>query len=148
MNHIKTFEELAELETNEGFKDFMIGGLLILSSIIPNYILSSNVYNYGGEKIEALSTNTLDKKTLIKTLKQLLKEGFDVTPGDLPIKMQLEGLPEDGDFVLINTAGGTVTGADFMLEQLIKSKGAKKKVIKLFKKGSKAIEAVAVILLK
>ena len=147
MIHIDRFSEFSieEIETNEGVKDFVIGGILMLSAILPSHLLSSNVYEIGGEKIEVTKTNkSLSKESAIKAIKKLSKDGFEVAAGDLPIDMQIKRLP-DGEFSIINTAGETMSSANLMLSNLIKiEKG--KSVLKLFKKTGKSVQGISIII--
>ena len=146
MNHLKSFEEM-----NEGlFKNFTVAGLLVLSTILPSsYVMSNNVVN-DGNKIESIQTNKkLNKNDIKKIIKKLSKEGFGVTPDNIPLDIQLDKLPEDGNFILINTVSETITSANFMITQLINNnKEQKKKAIKLFKKNNKSIEVIAIVLLQ
>jgi len=139
MKHLKSSDEV-----NEGIKEILIGGLLVLSSIFPNQALSNNIYNYDGDDIEVIETkNSIDRKELIKTLKRLERDGFQVETGRQPISMLIKKL-KDGDFIILNTSAQQMAAANFMLSQIVENDGGDE-VIRLIKKTGRSYQAIVVI---
>ncbi len=139
MKHLKSSDEV-----NEGMKEILIGGLLVLSSIFPNKALSNNIYNYDDVEVEVIGTkNSIDRKELIKTLKRLESDGFQVETGRRPISMMIKTL-KDGDFIILNTSGQTMDSANFMLSQIVENDGGDE-VIRLIKKTGRSYQAIVVI---
>ena len=139
MKHLKNYEEL-----NEGVKEILIGGLLVLSSIFPANALSSNSYNHNNDKVEIVETkNTISKKELIKALKKLEREGFRVETGNLPISMIIKNLKGD-NFTIFNASAQTMGSANAALSQIVKNNGGKQ-IVKLFKKTGRSIQAIVIV---
>lgn len=154
MKHLQLYEDFIKNEDfdnfdnlDEGWKSLAIGGLLSLATILPSsYIQASNTVK-DGDKIESVKTNKqLSKKDIIKIIKKLSKDGFEVSVGAVPLKNAIEKLPDDGNYEMVNTLGQYQSGAEFSLTQLVNSKGRYKKIIKLYKNNPNSVEAIAIVL--
>lgn len=138
-------------ELNEGWKDIALGGMLILSSIIPHNALSKEKIKVGNSRIEYASTEkTLNKQEVGNIISKLIKNDFTHPLGSLPIDKDYIKTMHDGKYFIINSVGKTHTDLKHSLNALVnmEKRGRIIKIINLYKDSNSGenIEGVSIVM--
>jgi len=145
-------------------KNGHFGSLVIISSIIPQNMIANNTESSPDNSVNTeivsdvndspgetyvVDDVSLTKKQVQKILTKFVKQGYEVTVGQIPTNKETIKKIKDGKYLIVNAVSKTQTGATFHVGQKVKTQlngNRAKKVITMYQVlSNNNVEAVSIV---